>query len=144
LYIYGTTGDTAIINTDTSYLFDGSSFFQNNTVYSWHVSADDGLGTTQSDTFHLNVSIPVAVEDYDYDVITIYPNPVHQILTVSLNKATVEQASEIRITGLSGIIEKVFPFNNSVDVSSLKDGMYILTVINNKGEEMATKKIFKH
>jgi hypothetical protein len=94
-------------------------------------------GTSSPDTFDIFSNVPVdlsalnsvVVESSEINNISIYPNPVeNNIRFVSNNKI-----SSVVVSNISGQILLKFNnvFNNTVDVSALKEGIYFVT-LNNK------------
>ncbi len=64
----------------------------------------------------------------------LYPNPANDFVTLKLNEGF--QNSVIRLTELSGKLVKEIKSNelqNTINVSTLSKGMYLVTVSNDKG-----------
>lgn len=75
----------------------------------------------------------LGIEDHDISSsLSVYPNPVHQKLTLKVSNAQIER---VRILSLSGkeIMNFHKPASSSLDVSQLKDGLYLLKVYTDKG-----------
>ncbi len=103
--------------------------------YTVVVSGDCGQLT--SDTAYLNINT-TNISAQNNNTINIYPNPVYNILYVK----GVESNSTIIITDVCGkkILEEKL-INNSIDLSSLENGIYILNISSDK--ENANFEIFK-
>lgn len=55
----------------------------------------------------------------------LYPNPSNDLINISINQ-DVSQTASVNIYSMSGRLIKQLPFNSSIDISSLTNGMYIL------------------
>ena len=80
----------------------------------------------------------VSVEDTDAKVLSVYPNPVSNILNIQSG----EQIDNLRIFDLSGRVvfnADIMDFNTTIDVSRFNNGIYILQLIS--GQQVTTRKI---
>ncbi len=68
--------------------------------------------------------INTGVQDFKNEAITIYPNPVNDVLNINLN----EDIQSIKIISLDGRILITESYKNSIDVSTLADGIYFVEV----------------
>lgn len=80
----------------------------------------------------------LGVESFDKSAISMYPNPVENILTV----ATKDQIESIKIYSLVGQLVHANTDKNTIDVSSLTNGVY-LTEIKFSNGQILNKKIVK-
>jgi hypothetical protein len=79
----------------------------------------------------------LSVTDIDKSNITVYPNPVKSVLNFS------EEVSNIKIMDLSGrTIKQISTSEKAIDVSKLKNGIYIITATTKRGNTI-TKKLVK-
>lgn len=68
--------------------------------------------------------INTGIQDYKQEAITIYPNPVNDVLNINLN----ENIQSIKIISLDGRVLLTESFKNTIDVSTLADGIYFVEV----------------
>lgn len=92
---------------------------------------------TKDEIASYNTNCLLSVSDINKKKITIFPNPVKDILNFS------EEVSNIKITDLSGKIVKQIPNSEkSINISKLKKGTYIITVTSKSGD-LINKKFIK-
>lgn len=142
-------GNDTAIETGTTLLLDAGTGFNS---YEWStgdvgttllvdsaadysVVVTDGNGCTASDT--ITVTLFIGVNDFGIqskDAITIYPNPVNDLLGINLY-AKEDSQSRLFLTDITGkiLLEKEYhltPGNTQhmLDVSQLAQGIYLLTV----------------
>ncbi len=109
----------------------------NPTYKYWEVTLD----TIGFSGFFLRTSSSVlAAANVKNEQISIYPNPVKDILSIDLKA----QKGNVKIFDLSGKVVKTTEVNKSgsVDVSKLSKGVYIVEITTN-GNSKVTKKIIK-
>ncbi|WP_299013462.1 LamG-like jellyroll fold domain-containing protein [uncultured Polaribacter sp.] len=87
-----------------------------------------------------NFSSTLSVQDEDFvNNITMYPNPVSNVLNIKTNNITIQKIEMYSILG-----KKVLETSeNRVDVSTLSKGVYLIKIQNNKGK-IAIRKIVKN
>ena len=115
--LYDTVTSINALNTDVT-LFNGTIFvvWQNNS---------SGTIQYRSGTY----SITEIKEEIPLHVIDIYPNPSSNYITI--NKAI--EFNEIKIIDISGkVIKSISPVNNSIDVSDLPNGIYLIKLLGEK------------
>lgn len=103
--------------------------------------------TTISNTFNargfsisvVEVENTLGLEDISKNSITVYPNPVKDVLTIEANTA-LKRIMVYSIYGSKVLTVKNIK-NNSIDLSTLTSGMYLLKIETNKGSEF--KKLIK-
>lgn len=106
-------------------------YFLNGTIASWD-SFVDSLNNSSNITFIKSCDInPAAIEPYDKQniLMSVYPNPVLEMLTVSINP---EQSAVIEITDITGKILTSTPVNDkqiSIDIRNLTKGMYFIKLV---------------
>uniref|UniRef100_UPI003F6A171D T9SS type A sorting domain-containing protein n=1 Tax=Polaribacter sp. TaxID=1920175 RepID=UPI003F6A171D len=96
--------------------------------YTWTAYFVSGEGTQST----------LSVEENSTTDFSIYPNPVNNILNVSAN-AKVES---LRLYNITGKLIKSNTNSNSINVSELSKGMYILEVISDARKEV--KRVIKN
>ena len=119
--IYGNTADLPI-------LIEG---LDDDTEYSYLVIADDMCGTQGTET--LFMTPPDGISELSFDRnITVYPNPVSDVLTIDI-KATVNAGSVISLISLQGqviftetITDNVTNYRTEIDVDNFARGIYLL------------------
>ena len=96
---------------------------------------DTGLIKISRIIFDNNASL--ATKNINAESFSFYPNPVNSILNLN----TKNPISKVQILDATGriVLEEINLDNNSLDVSKLKNGLYILNVYTVKNELMTTK-----
>ncbi|MNK72626.1 Internalin-J precursor [compost metagenome] len=88
-------------------------------------------------SYNINCGETLGLSENKSSYLTVYPNPVKDILNFS------EQVSDIKITDLSGrTIKQISASTNGINVSNLSKGTYIVTATTKAGNTI-TKKIIK-
>ena len=116
---------------------DGSCFYVGD-------ACDDGDETTVDDTIQDDCScggIPVGVEELALASLEVFPNPVSSTLFLGLSDASVLQGAEVTLRNLAGseVQRLVWTGRTTMDVSSLSEGLYLLTVATDQG--VATRRV---
>ncbi|UPS92476.1 GEVED domain-containing protein [Bizionia sp. M204] len=107
----------------TTTLASGGSFTSSQTTNFCVGGASRGLGTVTSSTD---------------DLFTLYPNPTKQALNIALNGL---EAQSYQISNMLGQIVMKGVFTETINVSELNDGMYIIQL--NIGEKTKVKRFIK-
>ncbi len=126
-------GDTLILDAGTNlatYLWNGgetNSFINVSDSGTYWVLATDINGCSGTDTVNVNFDICTGTDEYNRYGITIFPNPTRDHFFIQLPK---DISYEFEITDISGKqIEKSFGQGRKmIDVSTLADGVYLVTV----------------
>ncbi len=86
-------------------------------------------------TINYNLTASLGVNDFDYNKLSAYPNPVRNVLKIS-NTGNLSNPS-FRILNISGqTLQKSKNLNDEgIDVSGLKTGIYLLSVDSDKGSK---------
>lgn len=79
-------------------------------------------------------------ESFVFDEVTLYPNPVENLITVT-NPDNIKFSEAIIFDDLGRVIKTYTITNNTIDVSNLESGLYLLELSNDQGK--TTKKIVK-
>ncbi len=84
------------------------------------------------DNINYNFTTSLGVNDFDYNKLSAYPNPVDTVLKIDNNKELSNPS--FRIFNISGqTVQKSKTLNDGgIDVSSLKPGVYMLSVDSDK------------
>ena len=82
----------------------------------------------------------MTVSDLNSNVLSIYPNPANDVLNISLKNAEIQSVS---ISNLSGQIVSTTKSANSVNISTLPTGVYVVKVLDNKGKTHVSKVVVK-
>lgn len=92
----------------------------------------------------VNIVEPVSVPSLEKTDITFYPNPVSDVLNIENSS---NEMYHIRIINILGkeVLKRALNGNhtNAIDVSELKEGMYLLEYTSEKGSVISTKKFIK-
>jgi hypothetical protein len=102
------------------------------------------LGTVCADAAKIREVTSTSAKDLFSEMVKIYPNPVSDILTISVAQSLSKYS--LRIYSLFG--EKLFEQNLAVsnfrlDMSDYSTGIYVLELSDNKGEKQFVRKIIK-
>lgn len=88
-----------------------------------------GNGNNAADQFSVTYDSTLSTENYELEKIKIFPNPVHDILTIQ-SEDSIESLILYSIRGKK-LME--IRFRNKIDVSHLSDGIYFLRIKVNNG-----------
>jgi hypothetical protein len=107
---------------------------------------NNAIPTVYSNTNHfflasLSASSPTNLTKIDRNKIIYYPNPAKDIIIIELQKDENIVISFCDISGRTLLSQRCFSGNNKIDISSLKEGIYIFKVY--KDNEMYTDKFIK-
>ncbi len=108
----------------TEWRKDGSLNYQN-------------IGSSQSD-FVMNITTDVVVKEEKLPIIKLYPNPSSSSLHISDEQNDLSN-STIEITNNIGQIILQMPFSRSIDVSTLPEGCYFITITTNQSQRFHGK-----
>ncbi len=95
---------------------------------------------TQPYTLHVTSSSTVGIETLDGMSLTVYPNPVRSLLNIGGDYHLVKEAIILDLNGRP-LLRRMMDGANTLDVSSLSDGVYVLVLETEKG--MVYHKIIK-
>ena len=137
-----TVGDYAPTNPLSA--FSGLSSMGN-----WTISITDNynqdLGTLNDWSIEVCSDPTASIEESDFDVFSIFPNPNNGEFTIKLNSSTDEDVS-VEIYDIRGrsVYSKSFAntssdFNQTINLNAIESGMYLVKV--NDGDKEAIKKI---
>ena len=89
--------------------------------------------TLKTDTF--TVHAPASIPTISPQAITIYPNPVQDIIHLNLPAGTTLQKAEIH--DMQGRLLRSYSDKEPVNAADLPKGLYLLNVVTDKGTQMA-------
>ncbi|MDX1461881.1 MAG: T9SS type A sorting domain-containing protein [Marinirhabdus sp.] len=102
--------------------------------------AVNGVGDCPSEIFEVLINIILGVDENQALAVSVYPNPVTNLLHVS-NATTIERIEIHSVLGQLVYETPVNSTNSAVDMSQLSNGMYLVTV-HSEGKR-ATVKVIK-
>tara|TARA_R110000787_G_scaffold269018_3_gene375665 strand:+ start:4908 stop:6554 length:1647 start_codon:yes stop_codon:yes gene_type:complete len=122
----------------------GNTIFRANR-YSPDYTAFVGRDLTPSDPIELNFdlmgcTITLTVDDFSKSKLTLYPNPISDILTIEVDEKIIISS----ITVFNNLGNSIVKTQNTkqINLSNLSSGIYYIRLTNNTGESI-TKKIIK-
>ncbi len=89
------------------------------------------------DSFSINGTVLLGINDFNNMIVKIHPNPATNILTVS----GVSNIDSVKVYSVLGRLEKEVFNTHQIDISDLASGVYMVKV--NNGSDMISKKIIK-
>lgn len=72
-----------------------------------------------------NIAIP--------NTISVFPNPAKSILNIDVEQGILEKATSMKVVSVNGQIFNLHGINKTIDISSLKQGVYCLIINSEKG-----------
>ena len=95
--------------------------------------------TTGNDVYVIKLEQPTLSQEIftNATTLTTYPNPVKSRVTIE----SVEEVNEIAIYTLTGQIMRVSQLNNSIDMSELPKGYYLIKATTVSGKTLTNKVI---
>jgi len=96
------------------------------------VSATDNEGESAVDIFIITVKDITGIEKKQNEVLQVYPNPVNEILRMSLNHPSVQELN-IQIFDITGnllLTKKIYP-EESINLEKFENGIYFLCTNHN-------------
>lgn len=94
-----------------------------------------------TNTFQTEYVSALANESFNFDAITIYPNPSNNFVNIQVGQNE-NKIKSIEITDILGKKVLQSKFENKVNISNLSQGVYFMTLISTENEKV-TKKIIK-
>jgi len=89
-------------------------------------------------------TIPITRVEAPTNELTIYPNPVQHSLTLELKNYELANDYIVQVHNALGQQIYAAPFERQLDVQTWTKGMYILTLRDEKGQQIAQEKIIKN
>jgi hypothetical protein len=87
----------------------------------------------------INVTGTLSNLDFNSQTTSVYPNPTNGLVTIQFN----EEIESVKVIGLLGNVLKTYTNTNSIDLSDLNSGSYIVSIVSTSGN-VVTKKIVKN
>jgi hypothetical protein len=99
---------------------------------------DQAYSNGNAFAIRMNFGGNVSMKEHNINKLNIFPNPAKDFLSISL---TNNLPSELTLMDISGKIlhEKTFTNSSNIDLSKLKNGIYLISVINNS--QITTKRV---
>ena len=139
-YIYEISPDSTFTTgvTTDSLNFTEKSFIglATNTQYFWRIKASDGaVESNWSEVWNFRTMFPVGISELENQFIKIYPNPASEQLTMSTSLRGTKLSFQFFIYDLSG--KEIYKAElkesmQTIDISDIKSGVYVLQVISGK------------
>src|SRR5690606_33174909 len=81
----------------------------------------------------VDAEIPTAINKMELLETNLFPNPVHDVLTIKIQNRK-ENKAILNLSDMSGrlVLSKEFRNNTPIDVSHLRDGVYFYKITSNK------------
>lgn len=77
------------------------------------------------------------------NLISVYPNPVNDVLTISSNSELIEQLTIVDLSGAVVYSEMILEEKMQINVSQLPEGMYFVHALGKEGQQLSTCKVIK-
>jgi hypothetical protein len=124
----GATNDTLIVNNTT----------MNNNNQNFRCIVSSGNCKDTSSTVKLTVNNNTGINSpSNVNALKVYPNPASTILHIELEKPGLYTAKLSSVAGQS----IVSPTTGTVDISTLANGVYILTIYDSNNQLISTNKV---
>jgi len=110
------------------------------------ITATDESGESVTKTFDANVEEPLGIEDGLFEnSVFVAPNPTRGELRITINNDSRGKIN-VQVLNVAGqiIMKKEFNkdselHNEQVDIAELKNGIYLIRVVNSKGESTSLR-----
>lgn len=139
LYIFSLgTDPTDLTAFTTGFAGPATSFrlsgLPDNTTFYWKLEPQNvGGENTSSPVWEFTTGMPASVNDNNVNFFTLSPNPTNGIINID-TESEIESFSIANVLGQN--IENTFRLiNNRIDVSSLKNGLYFISVTSDLGTQ---------
>jgi PKD repeat protein len=83
------------------------------------------------------VTSTLGLNEQTNEAIRIYPNPTDQLLNISLESAKIENIEIISMLGVS--VKSISSSFNSIDVSKLQTGTYLIILTTEEGSKLTSR-----
>jgi len=125
-----TTNEVLMVSGNTADLPIVLEGLDGNTQYTYYVTCEDDCGTTSDEYSFITV---VGINELNFaSTVSVYPNPVSDILTIEIN-ANITAGSVISIISMQGQViysetvkDNVSEYRTEIDVDNFARGMYLL------------------
>lgn len=104
----------------------------------------DSANTVIFSKYYGKAEAPNSVATIDKSKVEIFPNPATSFINVKGLESIQGSGAKIEIYSIIGVKISEAPFvQNNIDVSRLQDGVYMIKVLNDKGQQAFTKTFIK-
>lgn len=104
----------------------------------------DSAGTVVFAKYYGKAEAPNSVASFEKYKVEIYPNPTSNVLNVRGLENIQSYSAKVEIYSIIGLKAYESSFTqNSIDVSKLQDGVYMIKILNEKGQQVLTKTFVK-
>ncbi len=124
---YEISQDDVVLDTVTAKTFVVIGLAQG--IYTFKVVAFDGSGNRSGYAEAEAIVMPTGIRTQQAEKLTIYPNPVTSTLQVN----QVQGILEMNIINLTGAVVKTVHNTNIIEVSGLREGLYLIKVKTSSG-----------
>jgi hypothetical protein len=129
-------------------IFTGATGGQNNpfpAMFDWQIQAGSGCARALANAIY-NTDSPVSVDDLSNGICDVYPNPVGDVMYVSLKGEGWNDRISVEIISLMGSVQRSEIMNSQeissgINVSQLEQGVYLVRLTN--GNHTIVKQIIK-
>lgn len=104
----------------------------------------DSAGTYIIAKYYGKAEAPNSIATIDKSKVEIFPNPATSFINVKGLESIQGSGAKVEIYSIIGVKISETPFvQNNIDVSRLQDGVYMIKVLNDKGQQAFTKTFIK-
>jgi len=118
---------------------NGAEFPVGTTSIIWTI--EDVAGNTTSCSFNVTIDQATGINNLEKLGVSIYPNPINNMLNITFNKENIKQIRIIDITGKTFIEKTDISEIERIDMSGFNSGIYFIQI--NSGEKVYSSKIIK-
>jgi len=125
---------------NNSETLDEAEFPVGTTTVTWTVT--DAAGNIAECSFNITVSQSTGLTNLKEAGISIWPNPVNDILIINCNKESIDRIRIFDLTGKVIIDQTDISHTEKINLTAFKTGIYIIKI--NKGIDVYTNRIIKN
>jgi hypothetical protein len=104
----------------------------------------DSAGTVITAKYYGKAEAPNSVASFDKSKVEIYPNPTSNFLNVRGLENIQSYSAKVEIYSIIGLKVAEHTFTQTaIDVSKLQDGVYMLKIVSENGQQLFTKTFVK-
>ena len=98
---------------------------------------------TEKTTYHYSITLATGVKDYTTISVLVYPNPVHENLTIQWNGIYNELTFDLYHLNVSKVSEQIIYPGKTISIANLVNGIYLLK-LNDGKQQVYTSKLVKN